>query len=214
MSHLFWHDETNNIGKVLAKPLLWACMRPGFETFMSHRVRERVQAGYETIRGNENPANYNPIAHVPLNICWVEGQLCIDELLELDDGLGADGGALQQAAAIQGRNDMVQQLVQQVHQLRQSLTNQQQMLWDEISQLRTFITQQFGILGRNVDRLAIQAPRQHHIAAAQVQSTTGSTSRSGTRGTRCQTRTVITMPKDVICIMARISTWDWWKQAS
>ena len=95
-------------------------------------------------------------------------QLYINELVEMGDALGVDGGALQQAAAIQGGNDVVAQLVQQVHPLRQSNVDQQQQLRDEISQLRTFITQQFGIVGRNVDRLALQAPRQRHTPASQV----------------------------------------------
>ena len=83
-------EESNRIADVLAPALLWVCMTPGLEHMVSDEVLRRVREGYEAVRGH-HPADYNPVAKIPLSIYRIENQVHIEPMIDFtEDG---DNGA-------------------------------------------------------------------------------------------------------------------------
>ena len=78
-------DHTNKVAKVLALPVLFAAYDPMIDYIMTNEVRDRIRRGYNDLRGNDLPGDYNPVEKVPLIVHRYENMLAIDETIEIND---------------------------------------------------------------------------------------------------------------------------------
>jgi Transcriptional activator of glycolytic enzymes len=153
----FENDGNNKIGHVLALPLLWAAHQPGLEHMMSNLVRLRIKDGCNTIRG-DNAADWNPVEKVPLVITRVENQLVIDELMSRGQDQAGGHEAPLAAANIQGNREHLQAVLNQVHHLRQEITELGQQLAESDTHLWNRVSNRLTVMSNNINRLRAAAP--------------------------------------------------------
>ena len=152
----------NTICDVLAPVLLWACFEPTVRGKVPQAIRDRVDAAYTQIRRLD--PDENPVKKVPLTVYRAAEQVCIDECLVLD---GAHHNDVGPQAATQGatqvfaaQQEQIGQLLGQINQLQGTVTTLQLALEGSMTAMRTHFGREFGVVNRNINRIAIQPPRR------------------------------------------------------
>ena len=161
----FFVDESNNIAEVLGAALLWACHEPSLEGMMADVVRNRVREGFNLIRGEDHPAEYNPVQKIPLQIYRIENMVHIDELLPEMDQAGGANAELFAAQGVHAQRELMQNVLLQLHHVNQRQAELANQLEAGMGALRVHFGENFQIINRNVRRIGIMPPRA--IGAAQ-----------------------------------------------
>ena len=139
----FTADENNKITGILGLALLWAAHQPGLEHMMADEVRLRIRNAYANIRG-ENPADWNPVAKIPLIVTRVENNLCIDELAMMNPDVAPDAAPMDvehqeqqinHGQALMGHREQLQSVLNQVHHIWQQQSETQQGMREEVTRL-------------------------------------------------------------------------------
>ena len=120
------YGNDRNMVRVLGTALLYACMEDSLEDMVPMAIKNRVTQAFiprATAAGRVDPAEYNPVAKVPIVIYRVQDQLKID-LVE-GDGIhpaqvqaGRHGGA---PAMAQGNQEQLNVVLIQLQQMKNNL---------------------------------------------------------------------------------------------
>lgn len=192
---LYSGDDANRIADVLALPLLFAVLEPGLEDdVMTPAVHGRIKGSWIAhCVQHELDQTSNPVEKVVLQVHRYENQLVIDELLGL--GGGGGGGGVEAAAGGHGEADPLlvanraagnmQQLgiiTNQLHQVKQDITECKMENLQAISELRSYCQHQFGNVHTTMGKLLHQAPtRRVAIPGGRpANATTGRATAAGT----------------------------------
>jgi hypothetical protein len=163
-------DAHNKVADVLALPLLYACLEPGCEDFMTAAVCGRVRGAWIALcTQHDNEQNWNPVEKVVLQVHRYENQLVIDELIALPggggngDNGGGDGDPLIIANRAAGNQQQLGIMTNQLHQLKQDVTECKMENLHATSELRSYCQHQFGNLHKTLGHLLHQAPTRRVI---------------------------------------------------
>jgi Transcriptional activator of glycolytic enzymes len=163
---LYANDVANRIADVLALPLLYAVLEPGLEDTMTATVYGRVRAAWIAhCVQHEMDAQVNPVEKVVLQVHRYENQLVIDELLSLggfggggNNGGGGDGDPLVVANRAAGNQQQLGIITNQLHQVKQDITECKMENLHATSELRSYCQHQFANLHTTLGKLLHQAP--------------------------------------------------------
>lgn len=167
ISQQYEDDDANRIADVLSLPLLYACLEPGCEYLMTPEVYGRVRAAWIILCvEHEHERDWNPVEKVVLQVHRYENQLVIDELIAIPGGGGNNGGGgvggdndpLLLANRAVGNQQQLGIITNQLHQLKQDLTQAKMENLHAVSELRSYCQHQFGNVHTTFGKLLQQAP--------------------------------------------------------
>jgi hypothetical protein len=184
ISQQYEDDDANRITDVL-----YACLEPGCEYLLMPEVYGRVRAAWIILCvEHEHERDWNPVEKVVLQVHRYENQLVIDELIAIPGGgnnggggVGGDDDPLVLANRAAGNQQQLGIITNQLHQLKQGLTQAKMENLHAISELRSFCQHQFGNVHTTFGKLLQQAPTRRvpvnrpanaTTAAAMVAATT------------------------------------------
>jgi hypothetical protein len=140
----------NKAAKVLALPLLWACLDPDASNMVPATVRERVTNAYLTIK--QLPGSINPVKRVPIAVYRAAENLVIQELVEMD---GNEGQHPHQQQTHQANEHGVQILFSKVHGMDKKLDNIKESIELSLHRNTAELRNEISKVSRNVQRLAL-----------------------------------------------------------
>lgn len=141
----------NRVAKVLALPLLWACLDPDASLFVPSKVKDRITTAYAAIK--QLPGTVNPVKRVPLAIFRAAENLVIQELVEVE-GDGNNTHPHHQQAH-QANEHGVQIMFSKLHQMEKAMKENKESLELKIDRQTTELRTEMNRIGRNVQRLAL-----------------------------------------------------------
>ena len=147
--------EPNSVGMTLALPLLWACMAPEMNDNVPENLKQRVRTAYAAIQQLDE--GVNPVKKVPLIVYRIEDDLKIEEASDVPMDENAQQG---QARPPQRIEENLRVLSTEVNSLRGLFNQFRDSQQTDMSVLRADILQQYGILNRNIRRVAIAPARR------------------------------------------------------
>jgi hypothetical protein len=147
ISKQYEDDAANMIADVLALPLLFAVMEPGCQDMVTLAVFGRVCAAWTTMCvQHELQSDWNPVEKVVIQVHCYENQLVIDELLALPGGGGGNNAngvnndPLLLANQAAGNQQQIGIMTNQLHQLKQELSQAKMETLHAVSELRSYCT--------------------------------------------------------------------------